>query len=525
MTDESLHEDPIESPENEPTESSEGELTPQPAAADLGKFDPPREFEHGDEFLPQPPRPIPKQLRSGSYAAKQRGIAWTLIVIGTACIAFHPLPFVKKLSYYVLPLGYLNWVGYGLLALAAFDYLKYLFAPGRFQYVKEGIPIVGRILSIGETLHGTADMPMFRTAANVEYRDPDTGEMRQAQIESEDSWGVKEREKIELTVGPGDYVTLVGLPGNFHNSLKIYGMLGLDPQREFLLKNGRPMRGLSSFGILAICIAVVGGLSLLLMGLTTLFFYIPIGGDWKVGIIPGALGAVIGLGGGWLLYRAEEKSQKVNGTGLGCLMSLGVIFGMIGGILTLFIVNAALDNSPAEYRPIEVVEFWQTTHNFIFREYEIKYREFGGAKTESIHATLEQMSRFPQPTDNDKPFGVIEVGQGRFGLPFVRGIHPLVWDKEELKAPKDGQPKPEGHYLWVDFKNPNTGKESIMLLKPKIELEDGTRIDPPEQLIQRAVEKELAFIKQMKPEVLQLGGVPAQQPAGDKQTPDEKPPE
>lgn len=519
MTDESLPEEPLETPENEPTETSEDESTTQPAAADLGKFDPPREFEHGDEFLPQPPRPIPKRLRSGSYATKQRGIAWTLIVVGTACVAFYPLPFVQKLSYYILPLGYLHWLGYGLLAIAAFVYLKYLFAPQRFQYVKDGIPVVGRILSIGETMHGTADMPMFRTAANVEYRDPDTGEMRQAQIESEDSWGVKEREKMELTVAPGDYVTLVGLPGNFHNSLKIYGMLGLDPQREFLLKSGRPMRGLSSLAILTICIAVVGGFSLLLMGLTTLFFFFPTGGDWKVGIIPGALGAVVGLGGGWLLHRAEEKSQKSNGSGLGCLMIGGVFVGIIGGILTLFILNATLDNSPAEYRPIEVVEFWETTHSGVFRNYEIEYRPFGAVKTDKVPATHEQMERF------QNEFGVIEIGDGRFGLPYVRGIHPLTWDEEELKPPQDGQPKPEGRYLWVNFKNPVTGKESIMLLKPKIELDDGTRIDPPDQLIELAIKRGQDLLERLNPDALKPEDNATRQPADDGKTADEKPPE
>jgi len=63
----------------------------------------------------------------------------------------------------------------------------------------------------------------------------------------------------------------------------------------------------------------------------------------------------------------------------GLIMTLGIGFGalLLGGGIVLcwcFTANALLDNSKPEFRPVEIVEFWSTSHSFLFREYEIEYR-------------------------------------------------------------------------------------------------------------------------------------------------------
>ncbi len=127
-------------------------LPPPPV---LGPYLPPQDFDHGEEFEPAVPRPIPGFLKVGSYARRSRGTMYSLFVLGLMCVVFWPIPFVQGLSFYILPLQYLHWIGLGLIAIAMFQFLAGLVTSGRYKYVKEGTPFVGRVSSINHIACGT----------------------------------------------------------------------------------------------------------------------------------------------------------------------------------------------------------------------------------------------------------------------------------------------------------------------------------------------------------------------------------
>ena len=107
----------------------------------------------------------------------------------------------------------------------------------------------------------------------------------------------------------------------------------------------------------------------------------------------------------------------------GLLMTLVIGFGavMLGGVVVLcwcYTANALLDKSKPEFRPVEIVEFWSTTHSFLFREYEIEYRFPGETKTRKLLSTPAQMHQFRSRA------GVAAVRAGRFGWSWVETLAP-----------------------------------------------------------------------------------------------------
>jgi hypothetical protein len=84
-----------------------------------------------------------------------------------------------------------------------------------------------------------------------------------------------------------------------------------------------------------------------------------------------------------------------------------------------FTANALLDRSKPEFRPVEIVEFWSTTHSFLFREYEIEYRFPFEKQTRKLLSTPAHMSQFRSRQ------GVAEVHAGRFGWAWVKALAPL----------------------------------------------------------------------------------------------------
>jgi hypothetical protein len=95
-----------------------------PNRLDVDSFAPPADFEYGSEFSAEPPRSLPDFVRRSRYVRARHATAWTLLTIGSVCWATKQLPFVQELSWYLLPLGYLNWIALALLALAAFYRLR-----------------------------------------------------------------------------------------------------------------------------------------------------------------------------------------------------------------------------------------------------------------------------------------------------------------------------------------------------------------------------------------------------------------
>ena len=119
-------------PENSgPLVSEEGQVNLEALAQRLGPFNPPAEFDHGNEFDPVPPRPIMRGLRSGSFGRRRWSTVLTLFVLGVGCVIFAPIPFIRKLSFHILPLWYLDWIGWGLIGLAVIIGIVFGIYPAR----------------------------------------------------------------------------------------------------------------------------------------------------------------------------------------------------------------------------------------------------------------------------------------------------------------------------------------------------------------------------------------------------------
>ena len=139
-----------------------------------------------------------------------------------------------------------------------------------------------------------------------------------------------------------------------------------------------------------------------------------------VALVPADHGFVLALAGlllGGSVFAAVHHAEVL-------ALKLGEPFGSIllgSGIVLCwcFTANALLDNSKPEFRPVEIVEFWSTTHSFLFREYEIEYRFPGEQKTRKLLSTPARMSQFRFKA------GVAEVHAGRFGWSWVKDVTPL----------------------------------------------------------------------------------------------------
>ncbi len=484
-------------PDDQPL--SEGSATSAPSSAedagstmiDLGPFDPPSEFDHGEEFEPERPRPIPKYLRTGSHSKRRKGLIFSLIALGIMCVVFSPIPFVRGLSFYILPLKGLHWIGFGLIGIGVLQFVLGIVNSGRYAYVKQGEPIIGRVIDCQPVLTGTQDAPAFQHVARVAYRHPVTDEFVFSDVPELEHWSRGKEQQMSCTLKQGDYVTLVYHPGKEDKTLTVYGFLGLDPEREFILKNGQPLEGTSPFTALMITFLISFVVLLVMAGFDVLMFSFPTGGDWKlpVGLAVGGflLGGLLGVG---LRKPTPESSSPV-----ASFIGIGIL-GAFAAPLLLFILNTRLDFAPATFKPFQIVEFWETTHNFVIRDYELEYRDLESNATLKKHVRASQLSPL-----YGAEYGVVAIGSGRFGYTWIKGFHPIVWLYEEEAKAIDG-PLFEV-ILNIPLEDEDGGAEQAMeqtvVMQPVIDLNNGKFAPVPEILIDREVQH-----IQGKPEVAKI---------------------
>ncbi len=421
-------------------------LPGNPNTAPLDAFAPSQGYRFEPELQETPPRHVPAEFRSAPYFARQRNTSMGLSVAGLLCVAFGQLPILREWGLYVLPLAYLSWIGCGLLALGAGAWLSSKTRRGPLQYVEEGIPVVARIreLVLRPTAVVNGQVSTYAFSAALEYRDPETGALVAKQVDSR-SFSASAKGKYRTSYRVGDYVTAVYLKSNPGKTLRLYGFLELRPDVGLLRTEfARPPSLLKT----ALGVSALFGFFLVLFWNVYAFSkYEPLEITFAQAAVPVGVGAVV-LGGGlltWLGLRQararrelaarnekalaageavelEASKQGVFGAH-GFLLTLVIGFGslLLGGVVILcwcYTANALLDTSKPEFRPVAIVEFWSTTHSFLFREYEIEYRYPGETKTRKLLSTPAHMRQFRTRK------GVAEVHAGRFGWSWVKTIAP-----------------------------------------------------------------------------------------------------
>jgi hypothetical protein len=476
--------------ESNPPPSAPSQMgeAPSERVVELGTFSPPDNFDHGSEFQPEIPRPIPQHIRRGPYARRQRATVYTWLMVGCACLLLASVPFVNELGYYILPLQYLDYIGIGLLVIGGYAFVRQFWTPGLFEYIRYGVPQIGRVRQIGcgPTGAGNRFAPDTGVLMHVEvdYVFPSTQKLGQAFVSTERLPRFRNSDTYSLDVNVGDYVTLVSLRQRDSNelqagSLKLYGLLGLDPARDYLRKNGKPIQPVSPLRVFLIIIGVVGVMLSLLGFIYAMEFCMPLDdGDWRVGVGALVLGALAGLVFGlWVIRKTKQAAAAGDTAPYQANLRLWPfpLFGLLGSVLLLILFNALLDTSPPEYRPVAIENYWQTTYEFVIRNYNIEYREFGANEPHKRPMKVDQMDTFRATN-----LGMIDVAQGRFGAKWVRGIYPLIWIPKPAQVPNDTP--------GLTFQDDRQGGIAVRII-PVIQLPKGETMLPPEALAERAIQQ------------------------------------
>jgi hypothetical protein len=418
-----------------------------PNSAPSEAFAPPASYRFEPELQETPPRHVPEEFRNSPYFVRQRNTVVGFLVAGALCVGFGQLPLLKEWGLYVLPLSYLSWIGCGLLVLGAGGWFSSKMRRGPIQYVEEGIPLVARIraLVLRPTTLVNGQPSAYAFSAGIEYREPETGAVVEKRLDSR-SFSASRKDKYRTSYRVGEYVTAVYLKANPAKTLRLYGFLELRPDVGLVRTEAAQPPGL---------LKTVLGVSAIFAFFVVLFWNVyafskfqPLDLTFAQAAGPVAVGGVV-LGGGLLAWLARRQARarrelaarnekalaageavEVEGRkrGLfgayGLLMTLVLGLGalMLGGVVVLcwcFSANALLDKSKPEFRPVEIVEFWSTTHSFLLREYEIEYRFPGEKETRKLLSSPAHMRQFRSRQ------GVAEVHAGWFGWSWVKTLVPL----------------------------------------------------------------------------------------------------
>jgi hypothetical protein len=424
-------------------------VPPGAASPDLGPFRPPSSLE--PEFHAPPPRPIPEALRRGRYEHRRRTVLFFGAFFAGSCFLAWSASRGTTLDEYFLLLPWFPWVSAAAAALTVLGAVGQRVAPGRYRYVRDGIPMPARVLDLRLVVAATANgaPSAYRYACAIEYRSPDAGELHQAVVTSDDfSEMFKKSTYTPLRVG--DYATAVALPGRIEETVRLYGFLQINPDRDFLLRRGSsgrlPPPALSALLYVALVYVFLG----LFLAITCLPSLVPIGLPESVDlrtVLPAA--AVIALAGAGLTWRwmsgrdarqqaalaAENETARREGRAVeefapvvtgGVYRALLVLAGAFLPIVLLALVlsaaNALLDRSPAAYERVAIKDFRHRTTLAVFRSYEVRYlRPDGG--TETVAVSFPQLMHFVRTSPGE---GALDRRRGFFGWPWIRNVHPVA---------------------------------------------------------------------------------------------------
>ena len=437
--------------------SSSDAGSPNPfRSKEAGSFSPPADYVFEPEFEAPVPRPVPSATRHGRYALKRRKAIYVLLWIGIFALLLAPLRFVKEVGKYFTPCEYLRWIGYGALLSAGVVFVKRFAIAGPYRYIREGTPLVARVLSLvkAPTLMVEGQPTADAILAIIEFRNPDSGQLQTAEVKST-HFSSSVRAEYTTSFKVGDYVTAVYLHGDLARSLRLYSFLDLMPDVGLIRRNDRQTRGAYVWKIPVLVLVGIAFFGILFWDIIAFGRYEPLNFGFSQGLIPFTAGAIV-LGGGffggiWFVRQKEARRRaERNAAALAAREPLEVdpgsawgrsgirawaftlllAFGgaLLGGGTSLcwcFTFNALLDRSPARNQPVQITEMLVTTHNFLFREYTLKFALQGENESHRLLTSPDHLDAFRGNA------GMAEIHAGRLGWPWVKTIHPLNRAPEE----------------------------------------------------------------------------------------------
>jgi hypothetical protein len=421
---------------------------PDEAHDPLGPFRPPARLE--PEFHAPVPRPIPDSLRRGRYAHRRRvtvlfGALFALSALG-AWVASRG----TTLDHYFLALPYFHIVAAVAAVLTVLAAIAQVAIPGRYAYVRHGIPMPCRIRDVRLVVSATANgaPSAYRYLCAVEYQPPGATQRQQAVLPSPD-FSEMFKEATETPLRTGDYVTAVALPGRIEQTLTLYGFLQISPDVDFVRRKGsegpRASPVVFALGFVSLVYVFIG----LLLAVTCLPAFLPIGLPESVPLPWIGLAVVVALAGAVLAWRwiraadlrrraeLEQQNERARREGRpveefapvvsgGLYRVLLVIAGgfipVLVGSLALATVNAVFDASPPAFERVRIKDFSHETRLGLFRSYDVRWVD-GAGKTQAITVPVTHLDRF-QTLKADE--GALERKSGFLRMPWVKDIHPVT---------------------------------------------------------------------------------------------------
>lgn len=371
-----------------------------------------------------PPRTEPPSFRDGSFARARYQLVVNLLYMGVVCWALSQTGWLTRLGAYLVPLQYLDWIGIGLLVAGAIAFALQRLKSDHREFFHNGRASMVRVIDVQKIESTGNEGAGARIVAVVES----AGSPDHIVIESPRVIGLFAVKSTSCSLKPGDHTAMLTLDEDPPRH-QLYCFLGLDPEHEAILKNGKPLRPLGMIGTLLVTTAAAAGLLVLIGAFNAISFYAPVDFDSWWLLVAVAAGSIIGGSVGHLLMRREASPGRTKfNTGMAYLgfMMFGT-FAVMGLGLT---VNAKFDRSKAEFADIRVTNIWQTTHHFIIRDYEVEYVTLDSPIVQKHGASIEVCDAFQHLR-----CGKIEYGKGALGMRWIRNLHPCFFVPEAVLPP------------------------------------------------------------------------------------------
>jgi hypothetical protein len=394
------------------------------------------------ELAGPPSRQAPDALYEGPLAVRRKRALYGCFTAGAICVALAPLPFVKTMAIYFLPLGYLLWIGLALAVLGTVAYVLASELRKVRRYIEVGEVGLARVVDLvkAPVLIYNGVPSMYAFLARLELPN-ESGELGHVDVQSR-QFSADAKDRVHTPIRVGELVPVVWLPGKKETTVQIYDFL--EATNEHALVRERRSESASLARLLATIAAMILLFFVLFWNLYAFGRYQPLEFDFArqiwapFGVAAGIVtfGLILGLRSHLRKNRLKnEQNAQALASGeaveapatwdwrtraLMLFVALPGLYLLAGLTLLLwcFTANSLLDNSPPQRVPVQITEMTQTTHNFLFRHYDMKFRRLGEEKDHSMLTTPEHLDQFVLPV------GMAVVRQGRFGWPWVETIEP-----------------------------------------------------------------------------------------------------
>ena len=261
------------------------------------------------ELIGPPPRSLPESFNEGRLAQQRRRAFWGYLAAGVACFTLAPLPFVKTLSLYVLPLGYLVWIGLAIFVIGLIAYLRAADLRRAARYIQHGEVSLAPVVELAKTptliVNSVPSRYAFVAKLNL---NPDSDEPLVCEVKSKD-FMADFKDAVDTRFRVGDRVPIVWMPGELQKTVQIYDFLEATPDACLVR---RSLNTITPLWQLVLAAALIPLFFLVLFwNVYAMGRYAPLDFDYlRQGAMPLAVGGVIGAAlAPWAFWRCSRSGE------------------------------------------------------------------------------------------------------------------------------------------------------------------------------------------------------------------------